>query len=433
MPKAGMAMEEGKVLKWLKKEGDSVVSGEPVAEIETDKISMELEAPATGILLKIVKYEGEMVPVTKAIGYIGKEGETIPEAADDGAAEAKEAPARTEVPPQGAGQVNGIPGKVAATPLAKTLAREKGIDLASVRGTGSHGEIKAKDVEGLKQVAATPLAKRVAEDQKIDLESVTGSGYEGKVRKEDLSVQKAGQQPASAPQAAAWGRKREAVRKRMSGMRKVIASRMLQSHLSIPPVTINAKADVTELSAVRKRLNDAIDTKISFNDFILKAVAAALSEFPYMNAGIEGDEVVFKPEINIGMAVALDDGLIVPVIRNADSLALKQISLKSKELSAKARERRLMPEEYSGGTFTVSNMGMFGVTSFNPIINLPEAAILGVCAIEEVLKLEGEKIEKKQVMGLSLTFDHRLVDGAQAAIFLKRVIGLLENPLELMV
>jgi pyruvate dehydrogenase E2 component (dihydrolipoamide acetyltransferase) len=225
----------------------------------------------------------------------------------------------------------------------------------------------------------------------------------------------------------------EPVRKQLTGMRKVIAERMLKSHLEIPPVTLNAKADVTELVALRKQINDTPDIKISINDLLLKAAAVALSESPDINASIKDNEIIYKLDINIGMAVALEDGLIVPVIKNADKLSLRQISIKAKELAAKAREGKLKPDEYSGGTFTVSNMGMYGIVSFTPIINQPEIAILGVCAIENELKMVEGKIENRSVMGLSLTFDHRVVDGSQSAIFLSKIKSLLENPLRIIV
>jgi len=438
MPKAGMAMEEGTVVRWLKKEGDRVEAGEPLLEITTDKVNMELEASASGVLLKIIKNDGEVVPVTHVIGYIGEPGEKIeekpPEAlkpADAENAEAKPGDTASVDDGQALSGVRPVnqDGKVAATPLARVLAKEKGIDLKTVKATGFHGEVKVRDVEGLRKVMATPLAERIAADKGIDLSTIEGSGFGGKIRKEDLP-QRAG--PAAAYDAG-QGSTAQAVKKPLKGIRKVIADRMLKSHLEIPPVTLNTKADVTELLELRKRLNETSSIKISINDFILKASAIALSEAPYINASIEGSEIVYKPYINVGMAVALEEGLIVPVIRNAERMSLKQIAARAKELSAKAREGKLLPDEYTGGTFTVSNLGMYGITSFTPIINQPESAILGVCAIEEELKMIGEKIVKRSVMGLSLTFDHRVVDGAQGAIFLNRIKFLLENPLEILV
>lgn len=430
MPKAGMAMEEGTVVKWLKNEGERIEAGEPLLEILTDKVNMEIEALASGVLLKILKSEGEVVPVTHTIALIGEPGEKIEVEAplsktetagkdkdagrEDGDIQEKDA--RDEA--REAATVTGaLSGKVAATPQAKTLAQRKGIDLALITGTGQYGEIKARDVEAVRSVTATPLARRIAEDNNVELSKIRGSGFGGKVRKEDVL--------------ADMEKTAGDIRVPLKGMRKLIAERMTKSHLEAPPVTMNIKADVTELSTFRKKLSDALDVKISFNDFILKASAMALREYPYMNACIEGNEILRKNEINVGMAVALEDGLIVPVIKNAVNLSLKEMSLKAKELVSKAREGKLPIDEFTGGTFTVSNLGMYDIVAFTPIINPPESAILGVCAIENELKIVGDKVVRRDIMGLSLTFDHRVVDGAQAAMFLRRIKALLENSLEI--
>ena len=287
-----------------------------------------------------------------------------------------------------------------------------------------------RDVEKLiRSVTATPLAKRIAAEQQLDLSTIQGSGPGGKIVKDDILARIAD----SAKTERATPKVEKAARKQLQGMRKVIAEKMLQSYLQAPQVTLDAKADVTELVVLRKQINQKLDRKISFNDFILKAVALALAEAPNINVSIEGDEIVYKTRINIGIAVALEDGLIVPVIKDADTLSLKQIAKTAKALTAKARQGKLLPDEYSGGTFTVSNLGMYDIVSFTPIINPPESAILGVCAIQDELKLVGDKIENKNVMGLSLTFDHRVIDGAQGAIFLQRIKLLLENPIEIVV
>lgn len=446
MPKAGMSMEEGTVIKWLKKIGEHVENGEPLLEIETDKTSMEVESPAAGYLIKTLKDAGDVVPVTQVIGYLGELNEKVDAAAgstagaSSAAEAAKAAPAEESkaqaVSAAGAQKLASQGGKVAATPAARRIAREKGIDLGTIAGSGSFGEIKAADVLNVREVNATPLARRIAEDQNIDLGNIQGSGINGKIRKEDLGLataaQKAEAQPAAKAEAANAG-KPAAARKPMKGMRKVIMDRMLKSHLEIPPVTLNMKADVTELVALREKLNNTLGMKISINDFILRATAIALSESPNINVSLEGNEVVYKTEINVGMAVALEDGLIVPVIRDADKLSLVQIAAKSKELAGKAKNGGLLPDDYTGGTFTVSNLGMFDVLSFTPIINQPEAAILGACAIEKELKMIDDKIESRSMMGLSLTFDHRLVDGAQAAQFLKKIKLLLQEPLRVVV
>jgi pyruvate dehydrogenase E2 component (dihydrolipoamide acetyltransferase) len=435
MPKAGMAMEEGTVVEWFKQEGDVVEAGEPLLEIETDKVNMEIESTDSGVLLKILKGAGEVIPVTQIIAYIGEPGEEIENVPPNAFARVnnsgqEESLAEADLKSKTRENLGMVGDRVAATPLARTLAAQKGIDLITLRGTGSHGEIKVRDVEKLiRSVTATPLAKRIAAEQQLDLSTIQGSGPGGKIVKDDILARIAG----SAKTERATPKVEKATRKQLQGMRKVIAEKMLQSYLQAPQVTLDAKADVTELVALRKQINQKLDRKISFNDFILKAVALALVEAPNINVSIEGDEIVYKTGVNIGIAVALEDGLIVPVIKDADTLSLKQIAKTAKALTAKARERKLLPDEYSGGTFTVSNLGMYDIVSFTPIINPPESAILGVCAIQDELKLVGDKIENKNVMGLSLTFDHRVIDGAQGAIFLQQIKLLLENPIEIVV
>jgi pyruvate dehydrogenase E2 component (dihydrolipoamide acetyltransferase) len=402
MPKAGMAMEEGTIIKWLKKVGERVEMGEPLLEIHTDKVNMEIEAAASGILLQILAQEGEVVPVTHIIGYIGSMGE---EAVD----------------------------KVPATPLARTLAKAKGIDLKTVKGTGQYGEIKGRDIEKVQVATATPLAERIAKKNNIDLEKVQGSGFKGKVRKEDIVAFEEKEYHKDISTKETKNEIQTHDRKSLAGMRKIIAERMLASHVQVPPVTLNTKADVTELSVLKNKITTTLGSKISFNDFVIKATAKALEEYPNINVSLQGQEILYKKEINVGMAVALEDGLIVPVIRNAHEFTLKKLGQKTKELAQKARDGKLMPDEIEGGSFTISNLGMFDILSFTPIINLPESAILGVCAIEDQLKMIDGKIESRKMMGLSLTVDHRLIDGAQGAIFLKRIKTLLENPLEILV
>ncbi len=422
MPKAGMAMETGKIVRWLKSEGDTVEAGEALLEIETDKVNMEVEAMNSGVLLKIIGQEGENFPVVQTIGYIGEPGEIIPE--DDikglGKAEKEEKEDKEPVPAAQGAQLKISGGRIPATPAAKRIAAQKGIDLKHVSPSGSYGQVKAADVEAVKNATkATPLAKAMAQDLGLALTSIPGSGFAGKVVKADIA------------QAVIQTQTGEDELIPHSAMRRVIAKRMLQSHSEIPPVTQSSVADVTVLEALRSKLKG--DERVSVNDFIIMAVARTLKEQLRINASYTEEGLLIKKHVNIGMAVALPEGLIVPVIRDADQMTLRQISQKSKELAAKAREGRLMPDDYSGGTFTVSNLGMMGVTSFTPIINQPEIAILGVCAIEQRLEMEDGRITKRLKMGLSLTYDHRCIDGAQAAVFSNRVAELLENPLMLLV
>ena len=435
MPKLGMSMEEGKIVRWLKTEGETVETGEPILEVETDKVNMEVEALASGILLKILRNPGDVVPVTEIIGYIGEPGEIWTPGENDQAPTAhQERPMAPESAPQAPTtpefRVSAEQGiRVPATPSARRLAAEKGMDLSTVEATGRHGEIRARDVEKTITVSATPLARKMAEAEGISLSNLTGTGVGGRITKEDVltrlgtAVEADTTLPANdAP-----------VRKKMEGMRKIIAQRMLQSHLQAPPVTQHMRADVTELLALRKQLNEMMEDQTSINDFAMKATAMALREHPEMNVSVDGDDLVYHPEINLGMAVALEEGLIVPVIPMADGLSLTAMARKTRDLAARARDRRLGPDEITGGTFTVSNMGTFDLFAFTPILNPPEAGILGVCTVEKQLQMAGDKIEERSFMGLSLTFDHRAIDGAQSAVFLGRVRSLLERPLEILI
>jgi pyruvate dehydrogenase E2 component (dihydrolipoamide acetyltransferase) len=422
MPKAGMAMEEGKVVRWLKNEGDEVTQGQILLEIETDKVTMEVEAATSGYLLKKLALEGDTVPVTTIIAYIGNLGETIAERSADEMAPEKTID--TDVPAQPDKPIF-LPhehGKIAATPMAKTIAQQSGIALNKVTPSGAFGQILARDVQDVKQKPATPLARKIAQDMNVDIGSISGSGYNGKVMKSDIL--------ASVPQIPSLDE--DEIRPH-STMRKVIAKRMLQSHLQIPPVTQCCIADVTELIELRKQLAKNTE-QISINDFIILSVAKTLEQQPTINAAFTDDGLIIRKHINIGIAVALPEGLIVPVIKDANRLSIREISKAAKMLATKAKEGRLMPEEYSGGTFTISNLGMMGVTSFTPIINQPESAILGVCAVTQQLEMDDEgHIQKRLKMGLSLTYDHRSIDGAQAAIFSGRVTELLEHPLMMLV
>ena len=393
---------------------------------------MQVEAMNDGYLLSKLYEAGAEVPVVTTIGYIGEKGETPPEG--DAPASAPIAPKEEAAPAsapvaeqkkQTGFQTN---GKLRATPAAKRIARERGIDLATIDTNGE--PVKARDLEGATaKVKATPLAKRVAEQNGIDISTVAGSGFDGKVKKDDV-LAAAGAHAAPAAQAAA----EEDVLMPLNGMRKTIAKRMLESHNNVPPVTLNTQADVTGLFALRKQMNDISDVKISFNDLVVKACTVALREFPNINASYTEEGVLYKKDINIGIAVALDDGLIVPVLRNADGYSLKGLAAAAKDMAGRARGGKLLPDEYTGGTFTISNLGMFGIQSFDPIINMPEACILGVCAITDQLVMEEDgSIKNHKKMGFSLTFDHRCVDGASGAKFLQRVVQLMENPLGMLI
>jgi pyruvate dehydrogenase E2 component (dihydrolipoamide acetyltransferase) len=481
MPKAGMAMEEGQIIKWLKQEGDKVETGEAILEIETDKVAMEVEAERSGVLLKITRGEGETVPVTEPIGYIGDEGEKVPEEAAGGAGgeqagaaakgaaqDASEAPAESGSGDTGAGRKaapaaaagtsdasKAAGGKFAATPWARTLAERHGIDLSSVHATGAHGEIKGRDVEtaaaaggGAEAGAAvnvTPVARRVAEQQGVDLSAVTGSGPQGRITKEDVlaaaeaAAERGPEAATPAPsrrapaQGPAGGPPAEGEAKRLSGMRRAIARNMQKSHETIPPVTLNSYADVRRLLEMRAEANEEDpDNKLSVNDFVLRATVEALRRHPEINATVdmEKEQIVEYGTVNLGVAVALPDGLIVPVVRQAETLSLRGLGARVRELASAARDRSIAAEQLEGGTFTVTNLGMYGITTFSAIINPPQVAILAVGSIEEQLvRNEDGSIGDRKTLGLSLTIDHRVIDGAQGAEFLATLRTLLEHPI----
>ena len=408
MPQLGLTMEEGTVAQWLKQEGDTVAKGDVLLEITTDKLTSEIESEADGVLLKIVAKEGEDVPVKGLLGYIGEAGETIGDVAP-AAAPAAAAPAPAEVPaaapaPAPAAKADG--SRIRISPLARKTAAKLGVDYQNLTGSGPSGRIVQKDI-----LAAAEAAKQ-----------------------QPAPVAEA---PAAAPAPAAKSGELELMDGdevvKLAGMRKVVAERMAKSAREIPTVTQNVKIDVTKLVAFRKQINETSGQKFSMNDFILKAVANALRANPHILVSIDGNQIIKRAHVNLGMAVALDDGLIVPVIRDADKLSLSQISATAKDLAVRARENKLAMDEYKGSTFTISNLGMFGVETFDPIINQPDAGILGVCAVQDELDMDDEgKIFKKQVMRISFTFDHRLIDGAVAAKFELAIKELLEDPMRIL-
>ena len=422
MPKAGMVMEEGKIIKWLVKAGETVKEGDPLLEIETDKTSMEVEATSSGTLLKIIAQDGDTVPVTQIIGYLGIPGEKIEEDAPLAAAAPIERKTEEKPSAPSAG-ILGKNGKISATPSAKRIAKEKGIGLNEIIPSGFYGEIKARDVLAAGKKKITPLAQKIAETEGIDLkDSIPGNGriYSADVKN---LMKKNG-----ADRTPEYVQEDGDIQKPLSGMRKTIASRMMASHSEIPPVTLDTKADVTGLLFERKKRNASGGEKISINDYVMHAGARAFLDMPHMNCSFAGDSVIIRKHVNIGVAVALEEGLIVPVVRNADRLSLEGISQSVKELADRARKGKLAPDEYTGGTFTVSNLGMYGITFFTPIINQPESMILGVCAIEKVFEMRDDgTLGNRDVMGLSLTFDHRVHDGASGALFLKKIVEYLES------
>lgn len=454
MPKLGVDMQEGEIIEWKKQEGDFVNEGDVILEMMSDKTSMELEAEESGVLLKIVHGNGATVPVTEVIAYIGAEGETV----EAGSAAVVEPAAAIEEVPAGRTPVIVAPataakpqggGKVRATPAARKLARELGIDLGLVPGTGANGRVHKVDVEDFKGAApkATPLAARIAADQGVDLSTLTGSGVNGKIVKDDVLAVLA---PTAVETAAPAPKAEEKPAKelpegveiiKMSPMRKAISKGMVNSYLTAPTFTLNYDIDMTNLMALRKQVLEPImnktGLKVTFTDLIGLAVVRTLmkEEHRYMNASLINDaqEIELHKFVNLGIAVGLDEGLVVPVVHGADKMSLSDFVVASKDVIKKAQSGKLKGAEMSGSTFSITNLGMFGTKTFNPIINQPNSAILGVAAtVQTPVVIDGE-IKIRPIMALCLTIDHRIVDGMNGAKFMVDLKNLLENPLELLI
>ncbi|HIC0542016.1 TPA: dihydrolipoamide acetyltransferase [Streptococcus agalactiae] len=456
MPKLGVDMQEGEILEWKKQVGDVVNEGDVLLEIMSDKTNMEIEAEDSGVLLKITHGNGDVVPVTETIGYIGAEGEEVTEASssentsvEENATQVTSEPEKVEetsepsVPAATSGE------KVRATPAARKLAREMSIDLALVSGTGANGRVHREDVENFKgaQPRITPLARRIAEDQGVDIAEITGSGIRGKIVKNDVLA-------AMSPQAAEALVETKATPTteekqlpegvevtKMSAMRKAISKGMTNSYLTAPSFTLNYDIDMTEMMALRKKLIDPImaktGLKVSFTDLIGMAVVKTLMkpEHRYLNASLINDaqEIELHNFVNIGIAVGLDDGLIVPVVHNADQMSLSDFVIASKDVIKKTQEGKLKSAEMSGSTFSITNLGMFGTKTFNPIINQPNSAILGVGATIPTPTVVDGEIVARPIMAMCLTIDHRIVDGMNGAKFMVDLKNLMENPFGLLI
>ena len=400
MPQFGVSMETGTIAQWCKAEGDPVKVGDVLASIETEKLTNDVISEVDGVLLKIVAPEGEDVPVQGLMAYVGQPGEVLL----GGTAAAPAAPAAGSAPAvQSAEAPQPSVGRIKASPLARKIAVKLGVDLAQVTPGGSSGRVRADDVRAY--AAQAPAAPAPA------------------------PIPAPAPATPAAPAELADGDTAE----KLSGMRKVVAQRMLQSHTEIPPVTQVTKVDVTALMQFRRELLEKTGKKYSVNDLILKATAKCLAAHPEMLVSFDGDRIIRRAHVNLGMAVALDTGLIVPVIRDADKLSLDALSARAKDLAARAKDGGLTPDDYKGSTFTMSNLGMFGIELFTPIVNQPDAAILGVTAVEDELVMEPDgTVAKHQVMRLCCTFDHRAMDGAVEARFGMDLRNLLQSPVEIL-
>jgi pyruvate dehydrogenase E2 component (dihydrolipoamide acetyltransferase) len=437
LPKLGQTMEFGTIIEWLKEEGDPVQRGEVLFTVESDKATLEVESPTRGYLRKILVPAGEEKPVLVPVALITKTldedisswqvgrlaGSQVGESANERVSES--VVQTSEVP-----ETSPVSDRIFSSPRARKLAREKGVDLALVAGSGPNGRIVERDIVSFLESApkATPVAQRVAERAGVDLRAVTGTGPGGRITKADVegAVALAPSVPAvaAAPTAAA--------EVPMSGVRAVIARRMHAGHSETAPVTLMMEVDATALVQVRERLKAALADELGFNlgynDLLIKVAARALREFPYMNARLDGDMIQRLDEVHVALAVDTERGLLVPVVRDADRKGMAEVATELREVVERVRAGTALPDELSGSTFTITNLGMFEIDAFTPIINLPEAAILGVGRIKDhPVVVDGEIVARK-VMWLSLTFDHRLVDGAPAARFLQRIKQYVEEP-----
>lgn len=419
MPKMSDTMSEGVIAAWHKKVGDQVKAGELMAEIETDKATMEYEAYDAGTLLYIGAKEKESVPVNGVLAIVGDKNadwQTLLKAfqsgggkSSGGAAPEKQeaAPAKTEATQQVNGQhTEGANGRLKASPLAKKMAKDLGYDINKIKGSGDEGRITKKDVENYKPSAAPAQGQAPAKGEKAAAAPVVLPQVVGQESFEDVNV---------------------------SQMRKAIARRLAESKFTAPHFYVTMEINMDKAVEARKSINEISPVKVSFNDMVLKAVAAALRQHPDVNVSYRGDTIRKNHHIHIGVAVAIKDGLIVPVVRFADNKSLSHIAAEVKDLAQRAHDKKLQPQEYEGSTFTISNLGMFGVDEFTAIINTPDACILAVGGIKEAAIVKNGQIVPGNLMKVTLSCDHRAVDGAVGAAFLKTLKGLLEDPVRILI
>jgi pyruvate dehydrogenase E2 component (dihydrolipoamide acetyltransferase) len=436
MPRFGMTQEEGTIVRWIVKDGDHVEYGDPLCEVTTDKVNMEVEAPADGILAGIRHAEGETVPVTEIIAYIVAEGESPPQDEPEKVTRGTAAkPANQTTQP--AVKLPGNDREIKATPVARRMAAQEKIDLSAIPGSGTDGKITRGDVknyldnsigfaavqpEGGK-VRASPAARRLARKRGIELSQIQGSGPGGRVQGWDLRDFAAPQMtlhPGAQPKTV-----------KLQGMRRTIAERMQTSWQTIPHIMFTLDIDMSRAIAMREDINARSSTDspgISITAVLIKACAAALRQHPILNSYFRNEEILIMPQVNVGLAVALEEGLIVPVIHQADQKNLNQIGIEIRDLSNRARDGNLHPQDVMDGTFTISNLGMFGVDQFTAIINPPQVAILAVgrTAKRFIPDVAGQPV-LRPMMTITLSVDHRAVDGAEAARFLSTLQGILET------
>ena len=418
MPRLSDTMEEGVVAKWHKSVGDSVSEGDLLAEIETDKATMEFESFQEGTLLHIGIAEGDGAPVDSILAILGEKGEDVqglidgdsggdvpaveesPKKEESPVAEEKPAPVEAAKPestpsPAPAIETTSDNGRLKASPLARKLAEEKGVDLGRVQGSGDGGRIIKRDVDGFNPALA-PVAHGAVSAP------INATGEE------------------------------HFTEERVSQMRKTIAKRLSESKFTAPHFYLTIELDMTNAMTARKQINELPDTKVSFNDMVIKAVAVALKRHPKVNSSWQGDTIRYNSHVHVGVAVAVDEGLLVPVVRFADSKSFTQIGAEVRELAGKARDKKLQPSEWEGNTFTISNLGMFGIEEFTAIVNPPDSCILAVGGIKETPVVKNGAVVPGHVMKVTLSCDHRVVDGATGAQFLQTFKQFMEQPVAML-
>ena len=463
MPKLGFNMNEGKLVQWYKNEGDEIAKGEPLFSIETDKTHMDIEATSDGVVKKLLIEEGDQIPVTLPIAVVGAADEDVSAVVADAkaqlesggaapAGEKEEAPAAApaeEKKPAAVPKAEG--GRLKITPRARRVAAENDLSIENlvITGTGWQGGICEQDILDYlesNKIKATPVAAVMAKAEGIDLADITGTGVNGKIMKEDVekAVAAAAKKAEAAAEAAADEAEFTADGKEIlekvpyAGVRKVIGDRLSESKFTAPHLYFTQKVNMEDVIALRKKVNAAQDKKTSVTDFIARATVIALQKYPEMNSSLVGDTIIKYKSVNLGIAVASPTGLIVPNIKDSQNLSVVELSKASTPLFEKAREGKLAIDEYSGGTFTISNLGMFGIENFTAIINPPEVGILSISSTKDepfvVTKEDGSKeIQIKPMMNIQLTVDHRIIDGLLAAQFVTEIKKLLENPISLLV
>jgi len=423
MPKMGDGMEEGTLLEWLKKDGDTVKSGEIIGTIQTDKATLELEAPGSGKLTGFLIKGGETVPVGKAIAAIVGNGEALPSdwGGSNGASAKQQAPSQPREPEP--------KSNLAVEPSSG--GSKEGSQVENVPANGASAQLAATEAgssEG--RVKASPLAKKIAQEKGIDLGQITGTGPGGRIVEKDVREAKSAviQAPAASSQPAPQGRSVD-----LNRLRQITAKRTTESKQQVPHFYVTVEVDVESILALRQQFEAEESGKVSINDFVVRACVRALQDMPEINAVFQGTKLDISGEINIGIAAAIEEGLTVPVLRNANSLSLREISARTKDLVKRAHENKLSMDELSGSTFSITNMGMLDVDNFIAIINQPNSAILAVStARKKVVATADDEVEIRSRMNITCSFDHRAIDGALGAKFINVVKGYLENPTRLL-